>query len=264
MPTATTNDGTALAYEAAGAGPPNVLFLHGWAGSGSYFGGTIRELDLTRLRALSLDLRGHGGSDEGDDGYTLDRIASDALAATDAAGVDEFVVLGFSMSAKFAQYLALVAPDRIVGQILVAGCPTSEIPLPAELLDDWYGREGDAERMAEIVTAYSSSPIEQEDLDRFGRDAARVGRAALEGSLNACITTSFANDVGSIAAPTLVVGGIHDEIFTPELLREGVVAPLSNARLALLDAGHEIPLEKPRELAALIEAFLAGMAVQLR
>lgn len=32
------------------------------------------------------------------------------------------------------------------------------------------------------------------------------------------------------------------------------------ARLAVLDAGHEIPLEQPRELAALIEAFLAGLA----
>jgi pimeloyl-ACP methyl ester carboxylesterase len=163
------------------------------------------------------------------------------------------------MSAKFAQHLALLAPARVAGQILVAGCPTGEIPLPAELLDDWYGREGDAARMAEIVTSYASSPIEPELLDRFGQDAATVGRPALQGSLDACIKTSFADQVGSIAAPTLVVGGIHDAIFTPDVLRDAVVAPLPRARLALLDAGHEVPLEQPRELAALIEAFLAGL-----
>jgi hypothetical protein len=40
-------------------------------------------------------------------------------------------------------------------------------------------------------------------------------------------------------------------------LRAGVVPPL-RARLALLDGGHEVPIEAPHELAALIEAFLAG------
>ena len=65
--------------------------------------------------------------------------------------------------------------------------------------------------------------------------------------------------LGAIAAPTLVVGGSHDAMFTPELLREAVVAPLPGARLALLDAGHEIAIELPRQLAALIEAFLGGL-----
>jgi hypothetical protein len=42
------------------------------------------------------------------------------------------------------------------------------------------------------------------------------------------------------------------------MLRSAVVAPLAGARLALIDCGHEIPMEAPAELAALIEAFLAG------
>jgi pimeloyl-ACP methyl ester carboxylesterase len=48
-------------------------------------------------------------------------------------------------------------------------------------------------------------------------------------------------------------------MFTPELLREAVAAPLHGARLTLLDAGHEIAIEVPDQLAALIEAFLAGL-----
>src|SRR5262249_13242754 len=149
------------------------------------------------------------------------------------------------------------APERVRGLVLVAGCPAVEIPLPPELLEDWYAREGDAARLAELVTAYASNPIDPDALDRFGEAAARIPRSALEGSFTACIGTSF--DVSSIAAPTLVIGGIHDAIFSPDVLRGGVVAPLANARLALVDAGHEIPLERPREFAALIEAFLAGL-----
>ena len=259
MPTALTDDGISISYESAGEGPPNLLCLHGWAGSGRYFDATIQQLDLARVRAVTFDLRGHGRSDPADEGYTLDRIAADALAVADAAGLDEFVVLGYSMGAKFAQYLASLAPERVRGLILLAGCPVGEIPLPAELTEDWLSREGDAGRMAEIAEMYSSNAIEPQLLERFGQDAAMVGRAALEGSLNAAVATSFADRVGAIAAPAVVVGGIHDGMFTPELLREAVVAPLPGARLALLDAGHEIPIELPRQLAALIEAFLAGL-----
>ena len=133
MPAAMTDDGSSIAYESAGEGPPNLLCMHGWAGSGRYFDATIEQLDLTRLRAVTFDLRGHGRSDPAGDGFTLDRIAADALAVADAAGLDEFVVLGYSMGAKFAQYLASLAPERVRGLILLAGCPVGEIPLPAEL-----------------------------------------------------------------------------------------------------------------------------------
>jgi 3-oxoadipate enol-lactonase len=258
-----TDDGTSISYEAAGEGPPNLLCMHGWAGSGRYFDATIEQLDLSRLRAVTFDLRGHGRSGPAG-GFTLDRIAADALAVADAAGLDEFVVLGFSMSAKFGQYLALAAPERVSALILVAGCPASEIPLPAELTDDWLAREGDAARMAELATAYASNPIAPERLERFGEDAATIRREALQGTLDVACATSFIERVGAIAAPALVVGGRHDAMFTPELLREAVAAPLPDARLELLDAGHEIAIELPGELAALVEGFLAQLLEPLR
>jgi non-heme chloroperoxidase len=260
VPAALTDDGISISYEVAGGGPRSLLFMHGWAGSGRYFDALIEHLDLTHLRTVTFDLRGHRHSDPADDGYTLDQIAADALAVADAAGLGEFVVVGFSMSARFAQYLALVAPERVLGLILVAGCPVGEIPLPAELTDDWLAREGDAQRLAELTTAYASNPIEPALLERFGDDAATIRRVALEGTLHAATATTFADRVGAIAAPALVVGGSHDAMFPPDLLREGVVGPLPSARLELLDAGHEIPIELPRQLAALVTAFVAERA----
>lgn len=259
MPTATTHDGTAISFASAGEGPPNLLCMHGWAGSGRYFDATIAHLDLTQLRVVTYDFRGHrdSGPAGADDG--LDQIAADALAVADAAGLDEFVVLGFSMSGKFAQYLTLAAPDRVAGQILVAGSPASEIPLPPEMLADWLSREGDAERLVEVATTFVTQPIEPELLERFGQDAATVSRAGLEGTLDAVCTTSFADRVGSITAPTLVIAGSGDPMFPPDALRAGMVEPLPRARLALIDTGHEVPVERPQELAALIEAFLAAL-----
>jgi pimeloyl-ACP methyl ester carboxylesterase len=260
MPTATATDGVELAYRVVGRGATDVLFLHGWAGSGRYFDGVVECLDTTRLRAITFDLRGHGDSGRTDAGYTLDQVAADAISVADAARSERFVLVGFSMSGKFAQYVACEYPERVAGQVLVAGCPTSAFPLPPELLADWFGREGDAARMAEIPSMYASRPVPAEVLDRCGVDAARVPLAALRGTIELVTGSPFTDRLTRVTTPTLVVGGRDDAIFSPEGLAKSVVAPVRGARLELLDCGHEIPIEQPRALAALIDVFAADLA----
>lgn len=70
---------------------------------------------------------------------------------------------------------------------------------------------------------------------------------------------SFTEKLVATDLPTLVIGGIHDPIFSEDALRYGVAAPFPNARIAMLDSNHEIPIEQPREFAALIQAFVAGL-----
>src|SRR3712207_851954 len=103
MSTTRSTDGLEIAYRVIGHGATDVLFLHGWAGSGAYFDQTVALLDPTRVRAITIDLRGHGDSGRTDQGYTLDQLTDDALAVADAAGATRFVLAGFSMSGKFAQ-----------------------------------------------------------------------------------------------------------------------------------------------------------------
>ena len=71
-------------------------------------------------------------------------------------------------------------------------------------------------RLAEVAEPYMTRPVEPELLERFGRDAATVGRAALEGTLHAAMGTSFADRLAAITTPTLVIGGSGDPMFTPE------------------------------------------------
>jgi len=263
MPTTRSTDGVEISYRTAGDGPTDLLFLHGWAGSGRYFDRTVEHLDLSRLRAVTFDLRGHGDSGRTERGYTLEQIADDAIAVADAVGSERFVLVGYSMSGKFAQYVACAYPERVIGQVLVAGCPAFALPLPAELLADWFGREGDAARMAEIPRMYASRPVPEHVLDRCGADAARVPLNALRGTIELVTSTSFAQRLGGMPTPTLVIGGRHDAIFSPEAMAESVVAPIRGARLEIVDCGHEIPIEQPRELATLIDGFAAevGAAV---
>src|SRR4051794_29587617 len=101
------------------------MFVHGWAGSGRYFDETIAALDLGRLRATTVDLSGHGDSPAADGAWSLDGIDDALLAVADAVGADRFVALGFSMSGKFVQHLALRHSARVSGLLLVAGTQAS-------------------------------------------------------------------------------------------------------------------------------------------
>lgn len=259
MPRAQTDDGVGLSYEVRGDGPRNLLFLHGWAGSGEYFNGLIDHLDLSRVRAISYDMRGHGDSDKPDIQLTLERLARDGLTVADAAGARTFVPVGFSMSGKFAQYLAVLEPARVEGLLLIAGAPAAEIPLPPELLADWYARQGDAARFAELLGPYMTARVDPEVLERFGQTAAKVPAADLERTMQLVTSVSFADRVGMLEQPILVIAGANDILLPPELLK-GMADGLKNARLEVIDdCGHEIPIERPKELADRMAAFLGNL-----
>ena len=259
MPTVRADDGTSIAYRISGDGPRNVLFMHGWGGSGAYWDELLRRLDLTGLRVITVDLRGHGDSDKPDTGFTLERFSDDMFAVADHAMADKIVIVGFSMSGKFAQHLAVARPERMLGQILVAGCPAAAVALPSEVQRDWVSRAGDWRRMREITTMFVTEPVEPEIFDRWADDAVKVPRVALDETLNMLTQVSFADQLTALRVPTLVVGGLHDPIFSPDALRDGVVSHYPGARLVVVNCNHEIPIEKPKELAAVVEAFLAGL-----
>jgi len=251
-------DGGSLAYRVHGEGPLTLLFVHGWAGSAGYWDELLPHLDLTGLRVVTYDLRGHGDSDKGATAFTLETIAEDMLTVADAVGARRLLIVGFSMGAKFTLYMTCAHPDRVLGQILVAGCPACEIPFPEAVRRDWSSRSGDAARLKEVTAAFITRPVDAAILDRWGVSAARVSETALDESLRICTDISFADQINSIRVPTLIVGGVHDTIFSPDVLR-GLEASIQGARLALVDSNHEIPIEAPRELAGLIMAFVAGL-----
>ena len=69
----------------------------------------------------------------------------------------------------------------------------------------------------------------------------------------------FADRLGSITAPTLVVAS-DDPFLPPDFLRAKIVAPIARARLVIVPgAGHYPQVERTRETAAVLGAFLAGL-----
>lgn len=263
MATVPADDGITLSYRVHGSGPTTIMYLHGWAGSGAHFDEVIGELDLNAIRVVTMDFRGHGDSEKAVQPYDLDRIAEDVWHVADAAGATNLVLVGFSMSGKFAQYVALRQPERVSGLVLVAGFPASEMAFPQDVARDWVSRAGDRARLRELILPFISEPVDAAVLDRYVDHATSVPAAALDCTLQACIRTTFADRIRLLTMPTLIVGGKRDAYFDA-----GAVARLARslpcARGVCLECNHEVPMERPHELAHLLEAFVAGLGVGCR
>jgi pimeloyl-ACP methyl ester carboxylesterase len=163
------------------------------------------------------------------------------------------------MGGKLVQHFALRHPDRVAALVLVAGTQASSLALPPDLLDSWYACAGDVTAFEALVRPFLTGPVDSAALERFASEAARASVTALRSAMQTTLETDFSSELAALDLPTLVVAGGRDEFFTVELLRDTIVSKIRGARMAIVDCGHEIPLERPRELAALVEAFLAGL-----
>jgi pimeloyl-ACP methyl ester carboxylesterase len=114
-------DGTRTYLEASGPSQgPAVVLVHGFGGSTYSWRFTRPVLAAAGYRVLALDLRGFGLATKGweaDHGHAAQ--ARLVLAAMDAEGMREAVLVGHSMGANVVAHAALAAPDRVRALVLV-------------------------------------------------------------------------------------------------------------------------------------------------
>ena len=114
---------------AAEAAPP-VVFLHGLLGNRRNFATIARSLAAqlqTKRRLLAVDLRNHGDTavDQTRPSMTYTEMAADVLDFLNTHQMDKAVLVGHSMGGKVAQALALLAPERVQGLVVLDMAPVS-------------------------------------------------------------------------------------------------------------------------------------------
>ena len=250
------SDGLRIAYRDEAPAAPDrgepVLLIHGFASSARTNWaetGWLRTLSEDGRRAVLFDHRGHGGSDKPHDpaAYATPLMADDARRLLDHLGIARADVVGYSMGARVAAFLALAAPDRVrsvvfggLGHHLVAG-----VGLPSGI--------GDA---MEAPSLDSLTDPMQRMFRRFA-EAGGNDLAALAACIRGSRQTLSAEAVGRIAVPCLVAVGTRD-----------AVAGDARALAALLPRGEVLdipdrdhnPAVGDRTFKAGVLAFLARRA----
>jgi pimeloyl-ACP methyl ester carboxylesterase len=116
------NDGVDIAYLDEGEGEPVVL-VHGFASTKEVNWlnpGWVSTLTRAGRRAIALDNRGHGASAKLYDpaAYHSAAMAEDVRALLDHLHIPRADVMGYSMGARIAAFLARAHPERLRSVVL--------------------------------------------------------------------------------------------------------------------------------------------------
>jgi pimeloyl-ACP methyl ester carboxylesterase len=195
-----------IAYLDVGAGAPIVL-VHGFASTKEanwVVPGWLDTLRRAGRRVIALDNRGHGASTKLYDParYHSAVMAEDVRAVMDHLGLERADVMGYSMGARIAAFLALAHAERV--RSLVFG------GLGIRLVEG----VGLPESIAEALEAPSLADVKDPQGYAF-RDFAERTRSDLK-ALAACIRGSRQvvprDEAARIAVPVLVAVGTKDPI----------------------------------------------------
>jgi pimeloyl-ACP methyl ester carboxylesterase len=262
MPEVETRVGR-VAYDERGEGPALVLLP-----SGAHTRADFDELRarLPGLRTIALDWPGHGESPapaQQLSAMACADAAEDLVAALAPAGA---VVLGNSVGGFSAARLAIRRPELVAGLVLVdSGGFLPRTPL-----------------LRGFCRAMSSPAFLRRFYPSFGRRYMRARTEADRAALARAIATarsepgtsavaglwrSFASpehdlraEIGSIAAPTLVVWGRRDPVI-PLKVGKRLEREIPGARLVAFETGHVPHTGDPDGFAAELRPFVAAASV---
>ena len=252
-------NGLRLYYEIHGTGQPLVV-LHGAYMTIETMGEIVPSLVQTR-QVIAVELQGHGHTADIDRPLSYEQMADDVTALLAEIGIDKADVFGYSMGGGVALQIAVRHPG-VVRKLVVASASYTSDGMHPELLE-----------MIPTLTpeAFAGSPIEE----AYHRTAPNPGDfPTLVAKLKRLDMEPFAwpaEDIGGIAAPTLLIVGDSDairlehavELF--QLLGGGVMgdlAGLPKAQLAVLPGTtHFVPpgsavLDRADWLLSMIPPFL--------
>ena len=257
-------NGITLAVEARGEGPA-ILLIHGYP-----LDHTIWKPQLDALggwRRIAPDLRGMGGSDVPDSGYSMAAYARDLLALLDSLRIDRVVLCAHSMGGYVGFELMRRALDRVRGVVLVATRAEADTPEGRRARDAAArsARERGAEAIADAMLPNMLGPTALQDnpalVAAVRRVMARTPVAGLVGALEAMRdrpdSTPFLASLQHV--PTLVLAGAEDRIIPVERAR-AMTERIPGAKLKVIPAAGHLPsLEAPETTTAAIQAFLASL-----
>jgi len=245
--------------DSGGTDTQALVLVHGWASSTESWRHQFPDLaDLGRV--LAVDLPGHGASAPPANGYSMAGFADAIAAAMDDAGVREAVLVGHSNGVPVIAHfyrrhpertLALVGLDGTLKQLFDA--ETFEPAFAPFRGEDWR------EVMSEMIAAMPGPGLADDDRAAIEAMALGTRHEAVIGGAEATLDPAAWSEA-PIEVPLLL---IHARQPTWDADYEAFVRRLApQVDYRVWDGvGHYLQMERPAELRAALEEFLAAHAL---
>lgn len=224
---------------------PVLVFLHGGLGSMQDFNELIGHM-RGRFRIVGIDARGHGRSTLGSAALTYARLQKDVEQVLDRLGLTSVDLIGFSDGGIVGFRLASDTPRR-VRKLIAIGASNELRPDTVDVLrrvtpESWnrrfpetqaqYRRLNPAPDFDALVTGAVRMWLDESD-DGYPRSA-----------------------VERILAPTLIVRGDEDFLFTLDEAVEQCKLMPNACLLNVPLAGHAVCSDQPKVCAEVVSQFL--------
>ena len=215
------------------------------------------------MRCTTVDVPGFGDASTAS-GYSVEEMAQYVMQTIRQARPARWMLVGHSMGAKLAAIVARHAEDGEPGLggleqlVLLAGSPPGPEPMQESqrrTMSGWFAGD-DSSRRAEadgFVTQNIGSALHPERHALAVDDVLRAARPAWLAWLDGGSLEDWADRVGVLRTPAMIVAGAEDGALGPDAQARFMAPHFAQHRLVTLDgAGHLLPLERAEEVARLI------------
>lgn len=266
MDTVTSSDGTRIAYQRSGTGPPLVI-LHGTGRDHRIWANCLPELSQ-RSTVYAVDRRGRGGSGDAAD-YAIEREVDDVLAVIQAVNTPvhllghsfgAIVALEAAMRADLLRSLILYEPPISVGENILAADLSDRLMALAD--------RGDREALLETFLLegprYSPASIaEQRKRPDWPDRLAAAHTLARETHAVRQFTLDRVR-VANLNVPVLLLLGSESPPFFQQAI-EALGATLPDSNTVVLTGQHHNAMETaPKPFAEAIAEFFRAVSFRDR
>ncbi|KAJ2480660.1 hypothetical protein IWW56_002315 [Coemansia sp. RSA 2131] len=242
-----------------------LVILHGLFGSKQNWRAISKQLSRTLQRpTYTVDLRNHGDSPHASP-HTYEAMSADLVRFLGDHHMQKAVLVGHSMGGKVVMHTALDRPD-LVAQLIVDDMVPTQVKLAHDFaqyvhtLQSIEQRELKSQKEADAVLQQVEKDVgvRQFLLTNMKKDSSGVYRSRIPLELlgNSLRGVMDWNVKGKrYEGPTLFIGGEKSPYVKPEAYGE-MKACFPNYELEMLDTGHWVHAEMPREFMQLVEDFV--------
>jgi len=235
-----------------------LVLVHGAGSNGRVWHHQIDALAAAHS-PIALDLPGHGRSAGVEGLATVGDYSQFVAAFLDALKIESAVLGGRSMGGAIAMDFALRYPARVKGLVLVA--TAAKFPITADRLAALQAVTMGRAPQAFVTDGYAQRTIKEKfDVVREGwMEQIKTDPRVRYTDMVACSNFDLTEQIAKIDKPTLILAGAEDQGTSPAAA-EFIKSKIRGAKLVVLpDAAHNIPNERPEEVNAAIDQFLAEL-----
>ena len=238
-----------------------VVFIHGLSDDLTYWQ-LLTEYLKKNFQIIRFNLRGHGGSDLGEDEITMDTYINDLNNILIELNIEKVNLIGFSIGGAIAMGFAIKYPDKVSSIVVMSSFSKCNSHIEGifskfeNALDNGFGEFYDV--ILPMVLRPDVIQSNFEELQMLKEISSKKNNVlAIRKAIGACLQFNVENQLAEINVPTLILAGKYDEMCLLSM-QENIHENIGGSKLIVFDnVKHNLLVGKNNlEILKILQNFL--------